>query len=40
MRKVVVAVALLLVVAAAGAMFAGSMVWGRLQDPYKGYEGA
>jgi UPF0755 protein len=40
MRKVVVAIALLLVVAAAGAMLSGSVVWGRLHDPYKGYEGA
>ncbi len=40
MRKVLIATALLLVVAAAGAVLAGSVLWGRLHDPYKGYEGA
>jgi len=39
MRKVLVGVVLLLVVAAAGAILSGN-VWGRLHDPYKGYEGA
>ncbi len=40
MRKVVVAIVLALVVAAAGATFSGIAMWGRLHDPYRGYEGA
>ncbi len=40
MRKALVAIALLLVVAAAGAILSGSVAWRRLQDPYQGYEGA
>lgn len=40
MRNVFVAIALLLVVASAGAVFSGRAVWGRLHDPYKGYGGA
>ena len=39
MRKVLIATALLLVVVIAGAILSGN-VWGRLHDPYKGYEGA
>lgn len=40
MRKVVVAIVLALVVAAAGATFSGIAMWGRLHDAYRGYEGA
>ena len=40
MRRVVVAITLLLGVVAAGAAFSGIAVWGRLHDPYKGYAGA
>ena len=40
MRKVVVVIVLALVVAAAGATFSGISMWGRLHDPYRGYEGA
>ena len=40
MRKIVVAIALALVVVAAGATLAGIALRGRLHDPYKGYEGA
>jgi UPF0755 protein len=39
MRRILVGITLLLVVAAAGAILYGG-VWGRLHDPYKGYEGA
>lgn len=39
MRRVLVGIMLLLVVAAAVAVAAGSLAWRRLQDPYKGYEG-
>jgi len=40
MRNVVIAIALLLVVVAAGAIVSGGLVWGRLHEPYKGYAGA
>ncbi len=40
MRRVVVGVSLLFAVAAAVLVVAGSLVLGRLQDPYKGYAGA
>ena len=40
MRRVVVGVSLLFAVAAAVLVVAGSLVWGRLQDPYKGFAGA
>ena len=39
MRKVVVAIVLALVVAAAGATFSGTAMWERLHEPYKGYDG-
>ena len=40
MRRIVIGIMLLLVVAAAVAVAAGSLAWGRLHDPYKGYEGS
>lgn len=40
MRRVFVVIALLVAVAATGAIFAGRLVWGRLHDPYTGYAGA
>ena len=40
MRKVLIATALLLVVVTAVALFLGSVLWGRLHDPYQGYEAA
>lgn len=39
MRKGRVAIALLLVAVTAGTLQYGSTIWGRLHDPYKGYEG-
>jgi peptidoglycan lytic transglycosylase G len=40
MRKVLIAAAWLLVVATIAAVSFGSVLWGRLHDPYKGFEGA
>ena len=40
MRRVVGGIMLLLAVAAAVLVGGGSLVWGRLQNPYKGYEAA
>lgn len=40
MRKALIATALLLVVVIAAAALFGSVLWGRLHDPYQGYEGA